>query len=160
MKSHRINTNMKQLQITILFIFAVIASVSAQRIEFEYNEFGECVVRRSPSVIETSSDIKQGEDVKPSKKVVFYHPNPITDYLEIEFSKGSYKVILADISGKKIRQFDDAAESLSIDFSELTSGAYIIKVSDNFGDYVRTSHNGLFMHEYGHTNRETHQLQI
>ena len=24
-------------------------------------------------------------------------------------------------------------------------------VSGNFGDYVRTSHNGLFMHEYGHT---------
>ncbi len=122
---------MKQLQITILFIFAAIASVSAQRIEFEYNEFGECVVRRSPAVIETSSDIKQGEDVKPSKKVVSYHPNPITDYLEIEFSKGSYNVILADISGKKIMQFDDVAENLTIDFTELSSGAYIIKVSDD-----------------------------
>ena len=122
---------MKQLQITILFIFAAIASVSAQRIEFEYNEFGECVVRRSPCVIENLPVIKQDEDVKPSKKVVSYHPNPITDYLEIEFTKGSYNVILADLSGKKIRQFDDAAESLTIDFSELTSGAYIIKVSDD-----------------------------
>jgi hypothetical protein len=145
---------MKQLQITILFIFAAIASVSAQRIEFEYNEFGECVVRRSPCVIENLPVIKQYEDVKPSKKVVSYHPNPITDYLEIEFSKGSYKVILADISSKKISEFDDVAESLSIDFSELTSSAYIIKVSGNFGDYVRTSHNGLFMHEYGHTSQE------
>ena len=122
---------MKQLQITILFIFAAIVSVSAQRVEFEYNEVGECVVRRSACVIENSSDIKQGEEVKPSKKIISYHPNPITDYLEIEFEKGTYNVILADILGKKIRQFDDASESLTIDFSELASGAYTIKVSDN-----------------------------
>ena len=122
---------MKQLQITILFIFAAIASVSAQRIEFEYNEFGECVVRRSPSVIETSSDIKNGNDVKPSKKVVAYHPNPVTDYLEIDFNKGTYNVVLADISGRKIIQYDDAEENLTIDFTELSSGAYIIKVSDD-----------------------------
>ena len=130
-KINKTSINMKQLQITILFIFAAIVSVSAQRVEFEYNEVGECVVRRSACVIENSSDIKQGEEVKPSKKIISYHPNPITDYLEIEFEKGTYNVILADILGKKIRQFDDASESLTIDFSELASGAYTIKVSDN-----------------------------
>ena len=122
---------MKQLQITILFIFAAITVASAQRIEFEYNEFGECVVRQSPIIIENSSDIKHGEIVKHPAKIASYHPNPITDYLEIEFSKGSYNVILADISGKKIMQFDDVAENLTIDFAELASGAYIIKVSDD-----------------------------
>ena len=102
---------MKQLQITILFFFAAITVASAQRIEFEYNEFGECVVRRSPIIIENSSDIKHGEIVKHPAKIASYHPNPITDYLEIDFAKGSYKVTLADISGRKIRQYEDAAES-------------------------------------------------
>ena len=126
---------MKHFQIAILFVFAAVMTASAQRIEFEYNEFGERIVKTSPCTIETKPEIVQ-EEANFAKKVVSYHPNPISDYLEIEFKRGTYRVMIADIQGKKIMQFDDVSESLSIDFTEFSSGTYIINVSDNVDSEV------------------------
>ena len=122
---------MKHLQIIILLVATAITSASAQRIEFEYNEFGERIVKTSPCTIEAKPKISPEESTTLAKKVVSYHPNPVSDYLEIEFKPGNYHVMVADVAGKKLMQFDDASESLSIDFTELSSGTYIIKVSDN-----------------------------
>jgi len=122
---------MKHFQIAILFVFAAVMTASAQRIEFEYNEFGERILKTSSCTIDSKPEIVQEEDANLAKKVISYHPNPVNDYLEIEFKPGNYHVMVADVAGKKLMQFDDASESLSIDFTELSSGTYIIKVSDN-----------------------------
>ena len=122
---------MKHFQIIILFVVVTITSASAQRIEYEYNEFGERIIKTSPCTIDTKPEIVQEDGTNLAKKVISYHPNPIIDYLEIEFKSGIYSVMITDVSGKKLRQFDDVSESLSIDFTEFTSGTYIIKVSDN-----------------------------
>ncbi|MBR4327086.1 MAG: T9SS type A sorting domain-containing protein [Bacteroidales bacterium] len=122
---------MKHFQIIILFVVVSITTASAQHVEFEYNEFGERIVKTSPCTIDTKPIIVQVEGANLAKKVVSYHPNPIIDYLEIEFKSGTYSIVVSDVSGKKLRQFDDVSENLSIDFTEFTSGAYIIKVSDN-----------------------------
>lgn len=127
---------MKHFQIAILFVFAAVMTASAQRIEFEYNEFGERIVKTSPCTIDTKPTIAQEESAILAKKVVSYYPNPISDCLEIEFKPGNYHIMVADVTGKKLRQFDDVSESLSVDFTEFSSGTYIIKVSDNVDSEV------------------------
>lgn len=121
---------MKRIQIIILLVVVTVASAKAQQVEFEYNEFGERVIKTSPSTIDVPPVIKE-ETIDFAKKVVSYHPNPIIDCLEIELKTGTYRIIVADVAGKVIRHFDDVSEKLMIDFSDCASGAYIIKVLDN-----------------------------
>lgn len=101
----------------------------AQRVDFEYNEFGERVLLLST----LPEPIAVDEETTPCKiisenNVISLHPNPVTDYLEIQFDEGIYEITLSDISGKKLFVQPDVSGLVKIPFTDYKSGIYILNV--------------------------------
>ncbi len=66
---------------------------------------------------------------------VFLQPNPVADKLYISSADGSVisKLVVLDISGRKIDEYSDFISGSFIDMSLLNTGLYIINVTDNKG---------------------------
>ncbi|MBQ3656486.1 MAG: T9SS type A sorting domain-containing protein [Bacteroidales bacterium] len=121
---------MKHTFILLVSSFIIINSVSAQRIEFEYNEFGERVLQKSVLYYDKADNDSDTKSLIKEKKVISLYPNPVSDFLEINFKDGIYEVVLTDFTGKRICQYKDVTNNLVVDFSDCASGVYFIKVSD------------------------------
>ncbi|MFA6151805.1 MAG: T9SS type A sorting domain-containing protein [Chitinophagaceae bacterium] len=66
---------------------------------------------------------------------VFIQPNPVADKLYLSSSDGSVisKVVIRDLSGRKINEYKGLNSGSFIDMSSLNAGLYIINVTDNNG---------------------------
>ena len=121
---------MKHTFLLLGIMLCSFGSLSAQRIEFEYNEFGERVLLKSYLPTRGEHENTDVTPEKKEKKIISLYPNPVSDFLEISFSEGSHKIVLTDITGKKLQQFQNVTDNLTINFSDYAAGVYIIKVSD------------------------------
>jgi hypothetical protein len=68
------------------------------------------------------------------------YPNPCTDILQIEMSKGDYSIQIFDIYGRKLSSaVYKNQEMVQLDLSEYIPGLYIIKIKDRDNDiYIQT----------------------
>ena len=101
----------------------------AQRIDFEYNEFGERVLLLSslPEPVAVDEEISPYK-MRNESNVISLHPNPVSDYLEIQLNEGIFVITLSDISGKKLFVQPDVSGLVKIPFTDYKSGIYILNV--------------------------------
>ncbi len=57
-----------------------------------------------------------------------YYPNPIVDYISIKASQDISDIAIFSILGKKVKELKPNNNLISIDFSNLSSGIYIIRI--------------------------------
>ena len=77
-----------------------------------------------------------GIEDKPNLENITIYPNPVSNYLYIDFDK-SKKLFytIYDISGKLI--FDKKIITQNIDVSTLDKGIYILEIKDEEGNSIR-----------------------
>ncbi len=68
-----------------------------------------------------------------TQQTISLYPNPVKDmlYLNISTSTGSYKVIITDLAGKDVKNFELNSNTRSINVADLQPGHYIIKATGN-----------------------------
>lgn len=82
-------------------------------------------------------DVLSVEEFNSDSFVIF--PNPTTDNIHINFKKfGNYSFSVYDISGQEIVQKEKLEVNNMFDFTEYSSGIYILKIKDETND---TFHN-------------------
>ncbi len=104
----------------------------AQKVTFDYNDNGARVLRfvdlpkpeLQTSVIDLQESVIQDDYVK-------IYPNPIQDFLQIELYKQDvHKAVIVDLFGRIVLILNNLSESNNIDLSHLSSGIYLLKISD------------------------------
>ena len=68
-------------------------------------------------------------------KLVFY-PNPVKDLLHLSFSNEISKVVVVNLLGQKVVEFQSNTTHTTLNLSELPSGTYLVKVIS--GDSIKT----------------------
>lgn len=99
--------------IIILAVILTAANGYAQRVDFEYNDFGERVLLLS-SLPEPVAVDKDATPYNKECKVISIHPNPVTDYLEIQLNKGIYKITISDVAGKMFLEQTNVSDIVRI----------------------------------------------
>lgn len=69
-----------------------------------------------------------------------FYPNPATDFVTLTLSKNSlrFSVLLYDLAGKLILQKHGFKEKAILDFSQITTGIYLLKVYDTDTNILKT----------------------
>jgi hypothetical protein len=89
------------------------------------------------SLVATDS-FKRYKGIMPATTAVEYtsgvsatapYPNPVTDYLNIDYGNKSLTISVNDITGRTVRIFSGIYNQLYL--GDLENGTYIIKISNN-----------------------------
>lgn len=75
---------------------------------------------------------------KVNSKSLEISPNPAIDMVQltIPFEEGNYELIVFDLNGKIVKQFQSDVMKYELDISDLNSGLYIIRASNESSSYT------------------------
>lgn len=117
----------------LIIVMLFLCKISyAQKVTFDYNDNGARVLRfvdlpkpeLQTSVIDLQESVIQDDYVK-------IYPNPVQDFLQIELYKQDvHKAVIVDLFGRIVLILNNLSESNNIDLSHLSSGIYLLKISD------------------------------
>ncbi|MBR4215488.1 MAG: T9SS type A sorting domain-containing protein [Bacteroidales bacterium] len=117
----------------LIIVMLFLCKISyAQKVTFDYNDNGARVLRfvdlpkpeLQTSVIDLQESVIQYDYVK-------IYPNPVQDFLQIELYKQDvHKAVIVDLFGRIVLILNNLSESNNIDLSHLSSGIYLLKISD------------------------------
>ena len=72
------------------------------------------------------------------KNTLTYYPNPVKDLLHLSFSNEISKVVVINLLGQKVKEFQLNSTNTSLNLSELPTGTYLLKViSDNLTKTIK-----------------------
>lgn len=117
----------------LIIVMLFLCKISyAQKVTFDYNDNGARVLRfvdlpkpeLQTSVIDLQESVIQDDYVK-------IYPNPVQDFLQIElYIQDVHKAVIVDLFGRIALILNNLSESNNIDLSHLSSGIYLLKISD------------------------------
>lgn len=131
---------MRKLKIFFLFTFMFAASfVSADDIEFDYDDAGNCILKYKTVVLAPRSNAKEKNDstIKPqietiSEREVLIYPNPTKGALKIEIRgkepESATHYTLSDMNGKVVFTQESTLLFYQFDMSAFAEGVYLLQV--------------------------------
>ncbi|MBQ3689175.1 MAG: T9SS type A sorting domain-containing protein [Bacteroidales bacterium] len=130
---------MKHIFLILLCITFVHKIIYAQKVTFDYNKTGARILRETEiqkTVIQTSVEIIP-ENIIQENSIKLY-PNPVKDYLQIELYKQNvHKAVVIDLFGRMVFTLNNLSERNNIDLSHLSSGIYLLKISDKTYKFLK-----------------------
>lgn len=127
----------------ILLVFAFLSgsffyNASAGEIVFEYDDAGNCILKRKTIVLQkVKQQIDDELNAEPEtgtlgNTTIVIHPNPTHGVLLIEIngdlSEAPYQVNLSNTSGKLMQQKHFSDSALTLDMTEYPAGVYILQI--------------------------------
>ena len=130
----------------VVFMLSTAISHAQNKIEFEYDNSGNCVVKYKTIVMSKSKQYnnKNKEDSQTEQESLIetsqisdltlkIYPNPTKGNLKIEIlgelpQGETYTVALSDMSGKVIINKKTSEKGLNIDISTYSDGVYMLRV--------------------------------
>jgi minor extracellular serine protease Vpr len=84
--------------------------------------------------LKTTSGNLKTDDFSDTKKAISFYPNPVKDVLNIESTTDITRTTIYNLVGQEIKQV--VGNKTQIDISDLVSGIYIVKVTNDSKDQV------------------------
>jgi len=101
---------MKQTLLAILFTFAALIHISADR---------------------------AGIDGPQPTKITIY-PNPATNYISIDNAENVKQIVIINLVGRKLKTFENVQKDERYDVNELPNGMYLVQIIDNSNKILTT----------------------
>jgi len=92
-------------------------------------EFGTYRINSVCVISRTDCEITSANSLKVNNMNVY--PNPADEILNLDLGSDKYNVLITDISGKLIKEINNVSGIRTVDISELSSGTYYVKASNN-----------------------------